>query len=153
MGTMQAQPGTPQAFENSIRAENATNNCSIENALKYKTWADGLNVGFTSLVVIQTNQTMSDAQEFNLSQVQQMGVNQQSPVYIFGVANNDHFNIGLELLLIAGDDGENSYVKVYNLRNPGSTRADALAALTQVDAVNKPVLDILNAMKRKAGLL
>lgn len=147
MGTMQAMPGTPAALENALRAQNPTNNTSISSALKYQAWLEPLGIGFDSMVVQQANGTNSPDDEFTFAQVQQMGINQTAPLYVFGVVNGTHYNVALELLRIAGMDGENAYTAIYAFRKPGSSIEDAFLALLNLPALQAQVKAYLNALK------
>lgn len=151
MGTIPAQPGTFAALEQSLQAPNFQDNTSIQMALAYNEWAKQLGIGFDALVVEQSNSN-GPSNEFPVSQIQVMGINQTTPLYVLGVIGEGRYTVALELLLIAGVDGMNSYVKVFALRHPGSSVQDALAALTQVESIRASLLTKLNASKKAAGL-
>lgn len=152
MGTMQAQPGTFAALEQSLQAPNFQDNTSIQMALGYNAWATELGIGFDALVVEQSHGN-DPTNEFPISQIQVMGINQQTPLYVLGIKDNVRYTVALELLRIAGMDGMNSYTAVYAIRKPGSSAADALAALTQVPVIRDPMVTKLNQLKKFNGLL
>ncbi len=149
MGTMQAQPGTPMALENSLRSDDPMQNCSIIQAIAHQNYLEKLGLGFEKLSV--TNPGTKD--EMTLPQVQAMGINQGAPLKITGVSGKTVITIAQEILAIAGLDGVSSFLKIFLARNPKSTESDAHAALMKLDAVRGPVIASLNLIKRESGVL
>jgi hypothetical protein len=142
-----AQPGTFAAIEEAHRSENFQENCSITDALAYQEWANQLGVGFESLAVVGKDN------ELSLAAVQTMGINQGSPLLIVGITKDGgRVNVALERLHIAGFDGETSFLKVFALRNPKSSLADAVTALLQLEIVRAPVTAVLNKLKKLSGV-
>ena len=135
-----------------LQAPNILENASIQQATALAGYLAALGIPFDLLYVQQANGSSSPDETYPVSALQAMGINQQTPLYIFGKVGATSYNIALEMQLIAGVDGENSYVKLYAERNPGATAGQAMAALTQVPAVNTPLLAVLNGMKAAAGL-
>jgi hypothetical protein len=147
-----AQPGTPQAFLNSLIAPNAQENISINGALKYASFLAQLGLGYDSIVAQQTDQGDGPANEYPIAQLKAMAVDASVPICMNGIAKGTQYNIGLETILIAGFDGLNTYQKIYALRNPGASEGDALAALVNLPIVAGPMVDTLNKLKASAGL-
>lgn len=152
MSTMQAQPGTPQALINTLIAPNPTNNTSIQNALAYQAWATQLGVGFDSLVVIQTDMADEPVAEFTIPQLAAMGIDQTIPLNVNGAIGDNRYVVNLERILIAGFDGFNSYLKVFAVRHPGASPADAFGALIGLPIVGDPLNKVMNKLKSEAAL-
>ncbi len=147
-----SQAGTPQAFIESLQAPNFLENTSIQKALKFNVYLTGLGLAFDSIVAIQGSPGTDAAQEFPLATLTAAGISQDVVLYLFGVNGSEYHNIALEIQLIAGVDPINSYIKLYDDRNPGSTIGQAMGALFQLPTVHDPVVKALGKLKADTGI-
>lgn len=150
---MTPQPGTPLALIQSLQAPNFMDNISIQKALAYQAYLNQIGLPFDSMVVQQTNGASSPDQTFTFASLQSMGIDQSAPLYCQGIAKGTSYTIALEIQLIAGQDGSTSYMKLYNERNPGTTQADALAAMNQIPAIADANTKFLNNAKTSNGIM
>ena len=151
---MSAMPGTPAAIAEQYRASNPMENCTINEATAFGAYMASLGMPYDSLVAIETNATQSPANEIPLPQLQSMGISGDSErMYIFGKVAGVGHNIGLSKALIAGLDGVASFTKLWADMHPGSSQAEAAAAVLSVPSTAAAITADLNKLKASAGLV
>lgn len=147
-------PGTIAAIVEQYQSTNPIENCTINEAKKFADYVASLGMPYDSLVAIQTNATQTPADEIPVVQLQSMGVGgDDNRLYIFGKTGPTGHNIGLSKALIAGLDGVLSFTKLWADRNPGSSPAEAAAAVLSVPSTAAAITADLNKLKASAGLV
>jgi hypothetical protein len=154
MGTP-AQPGTPAYLVQSLTANNPMANISMNKATAFNVYRTALGLGYTSMVVQQTNATTSGDGVFTFPVLAAMGVSGDAAICCLGITPSapQGENIAQAIQLIAGFDGMNSYFKLYAIEHPGTTNAQALGDLVNQPVIGGPLIQQLDALKTSNGLI
>ncbi len=146
-------------------APNATNNVSIEYAVRFGNWMKDLGMEYShGIFAYPTN--AQGAPIMSVADLIAAGVPEQMVLNLYGTvpqgtpAENAEepvepkgYNIGLETLLIKGLDPETQFAKLYAEHNPGTTAQDAALAMEELLVMQVSAEQVLTDLKTHHGIL
>jgi hypothetical protein len=139
-----------------IQAANPAQNISINAANNFQAYLTSLNLAFTSMYAISPN-SQGPAGQYTIPQLLAVGIDPNAPIFLQGTTVSTAGNmvgrtksnvIALCVALIAGFDGVESYIKLFNDFNSGTSVEDAENALeNNMPAVDEEIVTTLNSYK------